>query len=97
MNPKQKPVRVATAEVVVFTCPVCRTLVYGTVEVAVHLGDVSMTNVIESDGDTVTLEANATASTEMRSLDVRHKCNLPTDAEAAPEPVLPDPGRGVES
>jgi hypothetical protein len=75
MNPTQKPVRVETAKVTVFTCPVCQEAVTGAVEVAVRLGKVDLSNIIEDGGDQVTLEASATATTEMRGLDVRHRCS----------------------
>jgi hypothetical protein len=72
MNP-QKPVRVVTSEVDLIECPVCHEQITGTVEVAVHLGNVTLDKMIE-DGGGDSVEATVSASTEMRSLDVRHRC-----------------------
>lgn len=73
MNPQQKPVRVETATVRVFQCPVCEQEVHGTVEVAIRLGTVTLVPTI-GDGDDTGLEATATATTEMRGLRVNHQC-----------------------
>jgi hypothetical protein len=80
-----KAVRVATGTVHLFTCPVCREEVTGTVEVEAHLGDLDLT-LATVDNDTHTLRATMPVTTRARSLQVRHDC-APTQAEAG-DPTL---------
>lgn len=71
---RQKPVRVEVAEVNLVRCPVCGETITATVEVEVHLGEVTLgaDSIHAVPGQTIV--ATASASTRVRSLTTRHEC-----------------------
>lgn len=83
MAAPSKAVRVGTSEVGVFRCPLCRSLVTGTVEVAVTLGDIVLENPTGTEPFEVV--ARAEASTHIRRLTVSHDCTGPANAAGNPD------------
>lgn len=76
----KKPVRVVTGTVHLFTCPVCRDDVFGTVKVEAHLGDLSM-HVLGGDDTTVGVQPTLPVVTKTRSMRVTHDCRPAVEAE----------------
>jgi hypothetical protein len=75
MNPADKPTRVVDQTYSLGRCPVCDAEMTGTLTVEVHLGEVAIQPWDADDGTRREVEATATVSTSLRSLDVRHRCN----------------------
>lgn len=85
-NPPDKPLRVITAQVDLFRCPLCRDQVEARVEVEVRLGDLTLTRAAESHAtaDTYGLVAEVPAHTRLRRVLVDHDCLANQVAEGSP-------------
>lgn len=74
MPDSQKPVRVGTADIPLFGCPVCRQQVTGTVEVSVHLGAITVDAMPADTILPVAARADVEVTSRLRRLEVHHIC-----------------------
>lgn len=66
----ERPVRVLTHEVRLFTCPACKRNVDGVASVEVHVGEVTD---VDNDGN-----AEVAVTTRLRGIAVAHDCSINT-------------------